>query len=105
MIRLFTPKHKKTPKLSPLSLTVALRRGEDGYIIADCLQLPGCMSQGRNQQEARRNIVAAIEECLAIRMQEFVCESTATMDLVGIEAKEVFVIRPPQVDTSFHSRL
>ncbi|HLY25379.1 MAG TPA: type II toxin-antitoxin system HicB family antitoxin [Aggregatilineales bacterium] len=40
---------------------VILRPGEDGYIIAECPSFPGCISQGKTEQEALANIVEAIE--------------------------------------------
>ncbi len=35
--------------------------GEDGYWVAECPGLPGCMSQGKTKQEAVANIKEAIE--------------------------------------------
>lgn len=35
--------------------------GEDEYWIAECLSLPGCVSQGRSKEEAIANIREAIE--------------------------------------------
>ena len=35
--------------------------GEDGYWVAECPSLPGCVSQGRTRQEALANIKEAIE--------------------------------------------
>ena len=35
--------------------------GEDGYIVAECPAIPGCISQGRTIEEATRNIKEAIE--------------------------------------------
>lgn len=35
-------------------------RGEDGYWIAECPSLPGCISQGRTRAEAIENIREAI---------------------------------------------
>ncbi len=40
---------------------VILYTGEDGYIIAECPSLPGCISQGKNRQEAIENIREAIQ--------------------------------------------
>ncbi len=40
---------------------VILRMGEDGYIVAECPSLPGCISQGKTEDEARANIKEAIE--------------------------------------------
>ena len=55
-------KHKATFKL-----LVTLEPGEDGYIIAECPAIPGCMSQGRTREEALENIKDAILACLEVR--------------------------------------
>ena len=34
---------------------------EDGYWVAECPSLPGCVSQGRSKEEAVQNIKEAIE--------------------------------------------
>lgn len=39
---------------------VALETAEDGWIVAECPALPGCVSQGRDQKEALENIKEAI---------------------------------------------
>ena len=46
------------------SLEVVLRAGEDGWIVAECPALVGCISQGRNRDEAIANVREAIELCL-----------------------------------------
>jgi predicted RNase H-like HicB family nuclease len=43
-----------------MKLPVVLTPGEDGYIIAECPTLPGCISQGRQESEALSNIREAI---------------------------------------------
>lgn len=35
-------------------------RGEDGQWVAECLSLPGCVSQGQTREEAVSNIREAI---------------------------------------------
>ncbi|MCK5117959.1 MAG: type II toxin-antitoxin system HicB family antitoxin [Candidatus Latescibacteria bacterium] len=35
--------------------------GEDGYWVAQCRTLPGCISQGKNREEAIWNIREAVE--------------------------------------------
>ena len=35
--------------------------GEDGYWVAECPSLPGCISQGKTKQAAIANIKEAIE--------------------------------------------
>lgn len=48
---------------------VILTPGEDGYIIAECPTLPGCMSQGKTKEEALANIREAIELSLETRKE------------------------------------
>ena len=40
---------------------VVIYPGEDGYWIAECPSLPGCISQAETKQEAVNNIREAIE--------------------------------------------
>ena len=39
---------------------VTLEPAEDGWIVAECPALPGCVSQGRDEKEALENIREAI---------------------------------------------
>jgi predicted RNase H-like HicB family nuclease len=39
---------------------VVLEQAEDGWIVAECPALPGCVSQGKDEEEALRNIKEAI---------------------------------------------
>jgi predicted RNase H-like HicB family nuclease len=45
-------------------IPVVLHPGEDGWVIAECPIIPGCISQGRTREEALANIQEAIELCL-----------------------------------------
>ena len=40
---------------------VIIYSGEDGYWVAECLSLPGCISQGQTREEAILNIREAIQ--------------------------------------------
>ncbi len=40
---------------------VLIYPGEDGYWVAECPSLPGCVSQGKTREEAVTNIREAIE--------------------------------------------
>ncbi len=44
---------------------VILYPGEDGYWVAECPSLPGCVSQGKTKEEAIANIREAIEGYVA----------------------------------------
>jgi predicted RNase H-like HicB family nuclease len=46
---------------------VTLTPGEDGYVVAECPSLPGCVSQGKTKEEALQNIKEAIEGILEVR--------------------------------------
>ena len=39
---------------------VLIYPGEDGFYVAECPSLPGCISQGKTRQEALENIRDAI---------------------------------------------
>ncbi len=39
---------------------VVIYPGEDGYWVAECPGLPGCVSQGKTKEEATQNIKEAI---------------------------------------------
>lgn len=43
-----------------MTLQVLVKRGEDGYFVAHCPSLKSCWSQGKNKEEAIRNIEEAI---------------------------------------------
>ena len=53
----------------PMRFLVTLRPGEDGYVVAECPIIPGCVSQGRTESEALANIREAIEGCLEVRAE------------------------------------
>lgn len=40
---------------------VIIYPGEDGYYVAECPSLPGCVNQGKTKEEAIINIKEAIE--------------------------------------------
>jgi predicted RNase H-like HicB family nuclease len=48
---------------------VTLVPGEDGFIVAECPSLPGCVSQGKTKDEALKNIKEAIEGILDVRRE------------------------------------
>jgi predicted RNase H-like HicB family nuclease len=44
---------------------VMLYKGEDGYWIAECPSLPGCVSQGKTREDAIENVKEAIRGYVA----------------------------------------
>lgn len=53
-----------------MKLPVTLDRDETGMIVAECPAIPGCVSQGRTEQEALENIREAIIACLEVRAEQ-----------------------------------
>ena len=50
---------------------ITVFRDEDGMFIAECPSIPGCVSQGKTEQEAEKNIQEAIKECLEVRAEKY----------------------------------
>jgi len=44
-----------------MKFRVIIDQDEDGYFIAECPNLPGCISQGKTLREVKANIKEAIE--------------------------------------------
>ncbi len=53
-----------------MTFQVILEPGEDGWIVAECPALPGCVSQGRTEAEAIDNIREAIELWLETELEK-----------------------------------
>ena len=53
-----------------MKFEITLYQDEDGMFIAECPAIPGCISQGKTEQEAEKNIQDAIKECLEVRAEE-----------------------------------
>ena len=49
------------PRILEHMRQVIIYPGEDGYWVAECPSLPGCISQGKSREEAIANIKEAIE--------------------------------------------
>ena len=52
-----------------MKFLVTREQGENGYLIAECPALPGCVSQGKTVEEALANIREAIQGILKVRRQ------------------------------------
>ena len=50
-----------------MKLIVTLERDESGMIVVTCPAIPGCVSQGRTEEEALANAREAIQACVEAR--------------------------------------
>lgn len=53
-----------------MKFIINIFRDEDGMYIAECPSIPGCVSQGKTEEEAEKNIQEAIKECLEVRAEK-----------------------------------
>jgi len=53
-----------------MKFIVTMDRDEDGMFIIECPSIPGCVSQGKTEQEAIENIKDAIKQCLEVRAEK-----------------------------------
>ena len=49
---------------------ITIVQDEDGIFIIECPSIPGCVSQGKTEVEAEKNIQAAIKACLEVRAEQ-----------------------------------
>jgi predicted RNase H-like HicB family nuclease len=82
-------------------LNVVVRKGEDNFYVAECLEIPGCMSQGTTEEEAIKNASDAIKACLGVMLEDFLkrARQSNPANLVGIEKQEIFRVSPPELES------
>lgn len=56
--------------MNKTTFSVLIGQDEDGWFIAECPEVPGCVSQGRTREEAMVNVRDAIKECLLVRREQ-----------------------------------
>ena len=52
-----------------MKFNITIEVDEDGRYVAECTDLPGCLSEGETLKEAIRNISEAISGCLKSRLK------------------------------------
>jgi predicted RNase H-like HicB family nuclease len=88
-----------------VEVTVLFRNFSDesgDYVVAECLEIPGCISQGETQAEAEANIKDAMESCLIVMCADAMkrtLECRTDRDLRGISGQRRMTISqpPPQL--------
>ena len=53
-----------------MKFLITIFQDEDGVFVAECPSIPGCVSQGKTEQEAESNIKESIRECLQVRAEK-----------------------------------
>lgn len=52
------------------TFTVTVEKGEDGFFVAKCVEIPEAISQGKTKEEAMKNVREAIEAVLEWRQKK-----------------------------------
>lgn len=80
---------------------VFTRDEEDGFVVAECLELPGCLSQGRTETEAKANIMSAIEACVSVMLEDAIKNAASGHEARLIEGshQKVSLVIPHLVDS------
>jgi predicted RNase H-like HicB family nuclease len=53
-----------------MKFIITIEQDEDGVFVVECPSIPGCVSQGKTEQEALANIEDAIKQCLEVRAEK-----------------------------------
>ena len=61
--------HKKIS--AEIKLPFRLKRGADGYVVAECADLPGCITQGKTKEEALANLDDIVSTSLALIVRQW----------------------------------
>ena len=94
-------------KLPETEVNLVFRRIDDDgdvYFVAECLEIPGCVSQGATQEEAELNIKDAIGACLSVMYMDAlkrVTDRPINSDLRGISAQRKLTIGRPQPELQY----
>jgi len=65
---------------------VIIYPGEDGFWVAECPSLPGCISQGRSKEEAIEKIKEAIEVYTAALAEDGIPVPEDRLDAILVAA-------------------
>ena len=64
-----------------MKLIVTMERDETGMIVVECPAIPGCVSQGKTEEEALANIREAIALCIEARLANGMPRTGATREI------------------------
>lgn len=53
-----------------MKFIATVHRDEDGVFVVECPAIPGCVSQGKTEKEALKNVEEAIRQCLEVRAEK-----------------------------------
>jgi predicted RNase H-like HicB family nuclease len=81
-----------------MTFTVVFREvPEESVFVAECLEIPGCVSEGETQAEAEANIKDAVRGCLGVMFEDCVREAARhrarSASYVGIASQQFITVK------------
>ncbi len=68
---------------------IIIEKGEDGYLISEVLEIPGCHTQAKTMDELLKRTKEAIELCVQVEKGETTLEIKFPLKFIGIQKIEV----------------
>lgn len=84
-----------------LTFYVVLKEDEEGWFTAKCLDLPGCISQGKTREEALENVKEAITGYLLDLKKHGERLEDVRVDVRDIKAADLFTDFPGPEDIGY----
>ena len=79
----------RTRRISPdINIRISLTKGRDGYVVAECLDVPGCISQGKTEAEALANVYDAVSTAFAMIVRNWIRDAKSGRAPAPIHAKQ-----------------
>ena len=70
---------------------------EERVFVAECLEIPGCVSEGDTLEEAEANIKDAVSACLSVMFEDCVREAASHRSIstsyVGISSQQTITVK------------
>jgi predicted RNase H-like HicB family nuclease len=74
------------------------------YFVAECLEIPGCVSQGSTLEEAESNVKDAVRACLTVMFMDAMkrmMDRPFDHDLRGISSQRRLTISQPEPELQY----
>ena len=68
---------------------IIIEKGEDGYLLSEVLEIPGCHTQAKTMDELLKRTKEAIELCLEVEQDNTTIEIKFPVKFIGLQKIEV----------------
>ena len=87
------------------SITIIIHACEEGGFTAECVEIPGCFSEGETEEEAEANIREAVNACLSVMFEDCFNRLRSSVDfgrlnLRCVSRQERLTVRTPQLQVA-----